>query len=51
MFETGMAKYLFLVNYLRERIENDEYLDRAELKRILVALDVKFKEKEKKENE
>ena len=50
------AKYEFLTNYLKAKIENDEYMDKEELKRILIALEVKFQEiefqeKGKEENE
>lgn len=37
-----MNKYDFLVNYLKERINNCVFLDKDELKRILTALGVKF---------
>lgn len=36
--------YEFLINYLKERIIKDEYMDKKELKKILIALDVKFEE-------
>lgn len=48
---TEATNYVFLTNYLKAIIENDEYIDKNELKRILIALEVKFQEKEKKENE
>ena len=38
------TKYRFLINYLKEKIESDIYIDRDELKKILKSLDVKFKE-------
>ena len=45
------AKYEFLTKYLKAKIENDEYMDKEELKKILIALEVEFQEKEKEENE
>lgn len=36
-------EYEFLINYLKARIENEEYIDRDELKRILIALGIEFK--------
>lgn len=37
-----MNKYDFLVNYLKERIKDSIYIDKDEVKRILIALGVKF---------
>ncbi len=44
-------KYKFLVKYIKDKIENDDYLDRNELKKILIALDVEIDEKEIEPNE
>ncbi len=44
-------KYETITNYLKARIENNDWLDANEIKRILIALEVGIKEKEKKENE
>ena len=46
------VKYGFLVSYLKARVENNEYIDRDELKRILIALGFEIREKDEecKEN-
>lgn len=38
------TRYRFLINYLKEKIENGDYIDKDELKKILKSLDVEFKE-------
>lgn len=45
------VNYEFLINYLKEIIVNDDFLDKRELKKILIALDVKFEEKHGTPNE
>lgn len=45
-----LTEYQILTRYLIKKIVKDEYIDREELKDLLIALDFKIEEKEK-ENE
>jgi hypothetical protein len=44
-------KYKFLTNYLKNKIENNDYLDIHELKKILEALEVEINKMEEIINE
>jgi hypothetical protein len=45
MYAEEKAKFEFLTKYLKRIVENDEYISRDELKKILIALDVEVVEK------
>lgn len=44
-------KYETITNYLKARIENKEWLDATEIKKLLIALEIEIKEEEKENNE